>query len=212
MQFVSPLEHELRLPNSSLLAIRDRRFHSLLTACFLCLLIRRFAPVKRSWSARSGRDVFPGDPQGSALRQNFTSLWPEASAEARGLARSGPPATIEEPDGQTKQPAPQALPTNNADPQVGVGGLTDGGRGTGPGVNRPHRPSRLFVVGLLALPNPQVGVVGVVGCARAGDNLLHFGQGVAVGGQEPQVIAAGYAVPVVGPVIAGGGPPPPPRC
>jgi hypothetical protein len=79
----------------------------------------------------------------------------------------------------------------NADPQVGVGGLTDGGRGTGPGVNRPHCPSRLFVVGLLALLNPQVGVVGVVGCAGAGDNLLHFGQGVAVGGQEPQVIAAG---------------------
>ncbi len=144
----------------------------------------------------------PATPQGSALRQNFTSLWPEASAEARGLARSGPPATIEEPDGQTKQPAPQALPTNNADPQVGVGGLTDGGSGTGPGVNRPHCPSRLFVVGLLALLNPQVGVVGVVGCAGAGDNLLHFGQGVAVGGQEPQVIAAGYAVPVVGSVIA----------
>ena len=107
------------------------------------------------------------------------------------FARSGPPATIEEPEGQTKQPAPQALATNNAYHQVGVGGLTDGGRGTGPGVNRPHCPSRLFVVGLLALPNPQVAVVGVVGCAGAGDDLLHFGQGVAVGGQEPQVIAAG---------------------
>jgi hypothetical protein len=119
MQFVSPLEHQLRLPNTSLLAIRDRRFHSLLTACFLCLLIRRFAPVEGPWSARSGREVFPGDPQGSALRENFTSLWPDASAEARGLARSGPPATIEEPEGQTKQPAPQALPTNNADPPGG---------------------------------------------------------------------------------------------
>src|SRR6185312_337182 len=164
MQFVAPLEHQLRLPNSSLLAIRDRHFHSLLTACFLCLLIRRFAPVEGPWSAGSGREVFPGDPQRSALRENVTSLWPEASEEARGLARSGAPATIEEPEGQTKQPAPQALPTNNADPQVGVGGLTEGGRGTGPGVNRPHCPSRLFVVGLLALPNPQVAVVGVVGC------------------------------------------------
>ena len=133
----------------------------------------------------------PATRRGALLRENFTSLWPDASAQARGLARSAPPATIEEPEGQTKQPAPQALPTNNADPQVGVGGLTDGGRGTGPGVNRPHCPSRLFVVGLLALLNPQVGVVGVVGCAGAGDNLLHFGQGVAVGGQEPQVIAAG---------------------
>ena len=193
MQFVSPLEHQLRLPNSSLLAIRDRRFHSLLAACFLRLLIRKFAPVEGPWSARSGRDVFPGDPQGSAFEGNVTSLWPDASAEARGLARSGPPATIEEPEGQTKQPAPQALATNNAYHQVGVGGLTDGGRGTGPGVNRPHCPSRLFVVGLLL--NPQVGVVGVVGCAGAGDNLLHSGQGVAVAGQEPQVIAAGYAYP-----------------
>jgi hypothetical protein len=116
MQFVSPLEHQLRLPNSSLLAIRDRRFHSLLTACFLCLLMRRFAPVEGPWSARSRREVFPATPQGSALRENFTSLWPEASAEARGLARSGPPATIEQPEGQTKKPARQALPTNTPPP------------------------------------------------------------------------------------------------
>ena len=111
------------------------------------------------------------------------------------FACSGAPATIEDSEGQTKQPARQALSTNDGDPQVGVGGQTEGGRGTGPGVNRPHCPCRLFIVGLLALLNPQVGVVGGVGCARAGDNLLHFGQGVAVDGQEPQVIAAGYAYP-----------------
>ena len=95
-----------------------------------------------------------------ALVVKSPCIRPDPVSGGRGLVCSGAPATIEEPEGQTKQPAPQALPTNNADPQVGVGGLTDGGRGTGPGVNRPHGPCRLFVVGLLALLNPQVGVVG----------------------------------------------------
>lgn len=75
MQFVSPLDHQLRLPNSSLLAIRDRRFRSLLTACFLCLLIRRFAPVEGPWSARSGRDVFPGDPAGERFEGKRHEPW-----------------------------------------------------------------------------------------------------------------------------------------
>ena len=71
MQFVSPLDHQFRLPKSAPLAIRDRPFHSLLAACFLCLLIRRFAPVEGPWSARSGRDVFPATRRGA--------LWGETS-------------------------------------------------------------------------------------------------------------------------------------
>jgi hypothetical protein len=63
--------------------------------------------------------------------------------------------------------------------------------------------SRLFVVGVLALLIPQVVVVGVAGCARAGHDLFENRQGVTVGLEKSQVIAAGDTVPVLGPVLGG---------
>ena len=38
--------------------------------------------------------------------------------------------------------------------------------------------------------------------ARAGDDFLDGAEGVAVGGQKPQIVTAGDAAPVVDPVIA----------
>jgi hypothetical protein len=48
----------------------------------------------------------------------------------------------------------------------------------------------LLVVGCWILLVTQVGVIGVGGGAGAGDDFLHGGQGVAVGGEESQVAAA----------------------
>ena len=135
----------------------------------------------------------PATRRGALLRETSRAFGPTRRRRPVALRAADRRPQSKNQTGRPNNPRRRRFRRNNADPQVGFGGQTDGGRGTGPGVNRPHCPSRLFVVGLLL--NPQVGVVGVVGCAGAGDNLLHSGQGVAVAGQEPQVIAAGYAYP-----------------
>ena len=80
----SPLEHQLRLPNCSLLAIRDRRFHSLLTACFLCLLMTRLAPVKDPTARERIRTH-----QVNLRRAAVTKIWD------RGLARGELDANVD---------------------------------------------------------------------------------------------------------------------
>jgi hypothetical protein len=49
----------------------------------------------------------------------------------------------------------------------------------------------------------QIFVVGLLGASRAGHDFLDSGQRVTVGGEEPEIVTAGDAVPVVDPVITG---------
>jgi hypothetical protein len=49
-----------------------------------------------------------------------------------------------------------------------------------PFAERAPVPTRLLVVGLSILLAPHVGVVGVLGCARAGDDFLDGAEGVAL--------------------------------
>ena len=80
----------------------------------------------------------------------------------------------------------------------------DPGRGVGPARVEPAPlPTGLLLVGGWILLVAQVGVVGVGGGAGAGDDFLHRGQGVAVGGEESQVVTAGNTVPVGDAVVAG---------
>ena len=68
------------------------------------------------------------------------------------------------------------------------------------GQNRsPAPPAGSLLAGL-----GHILVVGLIGGGRAGDGFMNSREGVAVGGQESQIIAAGdAAVPVVDAVIAG---------
>ena len=78
-------------------------------------------------------------------------------------------------------------------------GMFGGGFRVGVGQNRsPAPPDGSLLPGI-----GHVLVVDLTRIARAGHDLLHPRQGVPVGGQETQVVTAGYLVPAGDRVIAG---------